>query len=51
MYKIKLKKCAYIFDNSAHILECLEITSAKALKEFAEVMDYLQSRSNQAREV
>lgn len=34
-----------------NILERLEITSAKASKEFAEVMDYLQNRSNQAGEV
>ena len=32
----------------AHILECLEITSAEALREFGEVMDFIQGRSNQA---
>lgn len=31
-----------------HLLERLEITSAEALREFAEVMDFLQGRSNQA---
>lgn len=33
----------------AQIMERLEITSDKAKKEFAEVMDYLQDRSNQAK--